>query len=61
MKTFYVIWTYIANYSAVHEVQGESAHLVAENVVRGFSDDFAKKATVYVFDRPPAFTYKRQS
>jgi hypothetical protein len=57
VKTFYVLWTYVANFSRLHEVQGESAEAVAENLLNGFSGDFREKATIYVFDRPPAFTY----
>lgn len=55
MKKYYVIWTYIGNYSDVKEVDAESASEAAQKVTWTFSADFQKKAHVYVFDREPAF------
>jgi hypothetical protein len=56
MKKFWVLWTYSANYSELKEVDAfDPDH--ALNLTTGFfSKDFHKKATVYVFDRPPVFT-----
>lgn len=54
MKTYYVLWTYIANYSRLMQVVASDAahahHLTAD----GMSEDFRLKATVFVFDTPPA-------
>lgn len=56
MKTFYVIWTYIGNYSEVKPVQAESSEKAVEVATSFFSKDFQQKGTVYVFDRAPVFT-----
>jgi len=53
MKTFYVLWTYIANYSSLMEVKAETPGAALHTATRHYSDDFIQKATVYVFDTPP--------
>ena len=58
MKTFYVIWTYLANYSEVRPVQAGSSEEAADAATSFFSKDFQQKGTVYVFDHPPVFTKK---
>jgi hypothetical protein len=56
MKTFYVIWTYIGNYSEVKPVEAKTADDAADKATSFFSKDFQKKGTVYVFDHAPTFT-----
>ena len=56
MKKFWVLWTYSANYSRVFELSASSPEEAAKAATCIYSDDFHKKATVYVFDRPPVFT-----
>jgi hypothetical protein len=58
MKKYWVFWTYIANYGGPWEHEAESAEHAAEKVVQGFSEDFAKRGSVFVFDHPPVFTRK---
>lgn len=58
MKKYWVLWTYIANYSSLIEVDAESGEDAADKVTGLFSKDFRKKASVYVFDRPPTFMQK---
>lgn len=57
MKTFYVLWTYMANYSNLREVQAESAEEALNQTVVYMSDHFKKHGKVYVFDKPPVATY----
>lgn len=54
MKQFYVLWTYIANFSRLIPIQAENAEEARKMTCGYFSDDFKKKATVFVFDTPPA-------
>jgi hypothetical protein len=56
MRTYYVIWTYAANYSKVMPIQAASAQQAAQAATSLFSDDFREKGSVYVFDTPPAFS-----
>ena len=55
MKKFWVLWTYVANYSNLIEVDAESAEDAAKRVTGFFSKDFSQKGSVYVFDKAPAF------
>ena len=59
MRKFYVIWTYLANYGVMDNVEAETAELAARRGVLGFSEDFARKGKVYVFDDEPLFVYHR--
>ncbi len=58
MKKFYVMWTYVANYGGPWEREGKSAEDVGLSVVRGFSDDFAERCKVFVFESMPSFVYE---
>lgn len=59
MKTFYVLWTYIANYSRLLPIKADTAEDALKESVGYFGPEFHKKATVYVFDSPPSIlTYK---
>lgn len=52
--TYYVTWTYMANYSEKPiEVQAESAEAAAKCALGLYSDDFKAKAKVYVWSFPP--------
>ncbi len=53
MKTYYILWTYIANYSELHKVRADSPELAIKSFTGCFSEDFQKKAKIYVFDAPP--------
>ena len=55
MRKFWVIWTYIGNYSDCMEVQGNSAEEVAKSLMDFYSADFRKRGNIYVFDKEPAF------
>lgn len=52
MKKFWVLWTYIANYSSLLEVEAESPEDAIKRTTHMFSNDFHMKANVYVFDHP---------
>lgn len=54
-KKYWALWTYVANYSNLIEVDAESAEDAADKVTGLFSKDFQQKASVYVFDRAPAY------
>lgn len=54
MRTFYVLWTYIANFSRLMPVRAETAEEAYMESCGHLSEDFRAKATVYVFDAPPA-------
>ena len=58
---FYVMWTYIGNYSPLSEVYADSAEDAVKMETRFFSDDFHKKANIYVFDKPPVFQILNKS
>jgi len=59
MKKFWILWTYIANYSdRPFPVEAKDAEDAADKATGLFSPDFQKKATVYVFDREPVFVKK---
>ena len=58
MKTYYVLWQYIANFNSTPwERQANSPEEAAQKVVSGFSPGFAEKGRVLVFDTPPVHTY----
>lgn len=59
MKQFYVLWTYIANFSRLIPVKAEDAESARKETCGYFSDDFKKKATVFVFDTPPTLVQYR--
>lgn len=52
-RTFWVLWTYVANYSHLIEVRAPTADDAARRATAGYSADFRKRATVYVFEHPP--------
>ena len=56
-RSFFIVWPYIANYGVMRNFPAETPMEAAERVVKGFSADFAKRGTVYVFEGEPAFTY----
>jgi hypothetical protein len=53
MNTYWIIWTYIANYGRM-SFKANSADDAVNMLYRHFSSDFENKATVYVFDKEPA-------
>lgn len=53
MKTYYVLWTYVANFSKLLTVQAASPREALDQATGFFSLDFKHKGNVYVFDRPP--------
>lgn len=53
VKTYYVLWTYIANFSKLMSVQADSPREALDKATGLFSSDFKHKGNVYVFDRPP--------
>jgi len=55
MKTYWVLWTYIANYSRLMCVEeAKSPEEAIQRTTGYFGADFQQKATVYVFDHKPA-------
>jgi len=56
MKNYWVMWTYIANYSEPIKVLAIDAKDAIDKVCGYLSADFQKKAHVYVFDRAPVMT-----
>lgn len=54
-KKYWVLWTYIANFSKLVEIEASSPTEAAEFVTGHFSKDFEAKATVYVFDHSPVY------
>ncbi len=57
MRTYWILWTYIGNYSdKVIKVEAQDSEHALEAATGFYSDDFQKKATVYVFDREPVLT-----
>lgn len=62
MKQFYVLWTYIANFSRLIPIKANDAKEAYMGSCGYFGDDFKKKATVYVFDTPPVhLVYKGEA
>lgn len=58
VNLYTVVWTYVANYG-VTTVHARNAEDAAKMVTTNYSDDFHKKATVYVFEGRPAYTVTR--
>jgi hypothetical protein len=58
MKTFYYMWTYVANYSGLREIQAESAEDALQKIL-GFypGDHFRSHGRIYVFGMPPVATH----
>ena len=48
MKTYWVWWNYISNFSAPRRVEAEDEQAAVAAVVGHYSDDFREMATVYV-------------
>jgi hypothetical protein len=60
MKRYWILWTYIANYNSIPlTVTADSPMRAAEVVFEGFSEEFREKATLHIFDRPPAMTIRK--
>lgn len=58
LKPYWIIWTYIANYSSrPHKLYAESPEAAVAELLGMYSEDFKAKAKVYVFDSPPNHTY----
>lgn len=60
MRDFWVLWTYIANYSGLIRVSATSEEDAAEFMRRRYGDEFKQKATIYVFDKKPAVFGREQ-
>jgi len=60
MKKFYVIWTYIGNYSNVMELFGNTAEDILKSLYGFYSEDFKKKANIYIFENPPILQVTRK-
>lgn len=53
-RPFWIIWTYIANYSERPiKVLARTPEEAVDVILKMFSPDFDAKADIYVFDRPP--------
>ncbi len=58
MKTYYVLWQYIANFnSEPWEIRAESPEQAAEKLRSNFRPEFSEKGRVLVFDQPPAYIW----
>lgn len=58
-RKFWVLWTYSTNYiDKPQVVEADGPDETLDWVVGHFSDDFQRKATVYVFDRGPVLVRK---
>lgn len=59
LQDYYVIWTYLGNYSdSPMRIRARSAKDAVESLVKFYSEDFRKKATVYAFTELPAGLWK---
>lgn len=56
MRKYYVLWTYVANYSKLITVEAENPAEAHKQAVGWYGKEFHDKATVYVFDQPPVAT-----
>lgn len=56
MKSYWVIWTYCANFSAPRRVEAADAQQAADRATAHYSDDFRRAASVYVFEAPPVLS-----
>ena len=52
-KTFYVLWTYVSNYSRLQTIQATTAGEAYEMATAFYGPKFLDEANVYVFDTPP--------
>lgn len=59
MKSYFVIWTYIANYGTM-TIEAASPHAAAERVYNGFSDDFRARGTIHVAEAVAVETFRNQ-
>lgn len=57
MKTYWIIWTYIANFGRM-TVQAKSEDEAVNRLYDCFSPDFENRATVYVFDKEPSLVLR---
>ena len=56
MHTYFVFWTYIANYSEKgYMIQADSPEEAAAEVRNMFGGDFAVKAKIYVHRNKPCY------
>lgn len=53
LKPFWVSWTYIANYGGPTRVMASGYSDAADRVCGFYSDDFKRKASVYVTREEP--------
>ncbi len=62
MRPYWLIWTYIANYSEKpFRVTAANPEAAAEVLYGAFSNEFRAKAKVYVFESEPVLTMVRGS
>lgn len=59
MKKFYVLLTYIANYSKLMEIEARDATAAHKACTDWFGPEFHAKSTVYIFTEPPVVTYMK--
>ena len=52
-KTYWVIWTYVADYGGPIRIAAHSAREAVEILRAGFGDDIRKKVKIYVWDTFP--------
>lgn len=53
MYKYYVLWTYVANFSSLIEVEATSPEHARSLTTDFFGEDFKEEGTVYVFAAPP--------
>jgi hypothetical protein len=53
MKDYWVMWTYVANFSPLIHIYATTPEAALAKATCVFSDDFRKRASVYVFDVEP--------
>lgn len=53
MKTFYVLWTYVANYSRLFKIDARDKEEALAASTGYYGVDFKTKGSVFVFDTPP--------
>lgn len=61
MKTYYVLWTFAANYSKLMEIPAESAEEAKNAVLWLWGKEFRDTCNMYVFDTPPVIKMERGS
>lgn len=58
-KTYYVHWTYVANYcSTPLRITATSPEAALTQVLELFSDDFAAKGSIYIYESAPVITVR---